>query len=37
MEMPFTSAVDEADARRKAESIRQEVSQKIPDYSRLFQ
>jgi DNA-binding beta-propeller fold protein YncE len=37
MEMPFTSAIDEADAKRKAQSIREEVSQKIPDYNRLFQ
>ena len=36
MEMPFTSATDEADAIRKAEAIRAEVSQKIPDLKSLF-
>jgi DNA-binding beta-propeller fold protein YncE len=36
MEIPFTSAVDEADAIRKAEAIRAEVAQKIPDLKSLF-
>jgi DNA-binding beta-propeller fold protein YncE len=36
MEMPFTSASDEAEAIRKAEAIRAEVAQKIPDLKSLF-
>ena len=36
MEMPFTSARDEVDAIHKAEAIRTEVSQKIPDLKSLF-
>jgi hypothetical protein len=37
MEIPFTSATDEADAIRKAEAIRSELAQKIPGLDRLFQ
>ena len=37
MEMPFTSAADEADAIRKAQNIRHEVGAQISDFSRLFQ
>jgi hypothetical protein len=36
MEMPYTSAIDEAEAIHKAEAIRQEVAQQIPDYQSLF-
>jgi hypothetical protein len=36
MEMPYTSAADESEAIHKAEQIRQEVAQKIPDYQSLF-
>ena len=36
MEIPFTSAVDDADAIHKAESIRAELAQKIPTVSKLF-
>jgi hypothetical protein len=36
MEMPYTSAADEAEAIHKAEAIRQEVAQQIPDYQSLF-
>jgi outer membrane protein assembly factor BamB len=37
MEMPYTSATDEADATRKAEAIRAEVAQQIPNAKALFQ
>jgi len=37
MEIPFTSAADEADAIRQAEGIRYELAQQIPDYNSLFQ
>jgi hypothetical protein len=37
MEIPFTAAVDEADAIRQAESIRHEMAAKIPDLAALFQ
>jgi hypothetical protein len=36
MEMPFTSASSEAEAIQKAEAIRAEVAQKIPDLQSLF-
>jgi DNA-binding beta-propeller fold protein YncE len=36
MEMPYTSATDENEAIRKAESIRSDLAQKIPDLNRLF-
>lgn len=36
MEIPFTSAADNAQAIRKAESIRQELAQQIADYNALF-
>ncbi len=35
MEIPFTSAADEAAALRKASGIRQELAQQIPDLNRL--
>jgi DNA-binding beta-propeller fold protein YncE len=37
MEIPFTSAVDEADALHKAEGIRQELAHQIPSLSQLFE
>ncbi|HXA50134.1 MAG TPA: hypothetical protein VNV86_07520 [Candidatus Acidoferrum sp.] len=37
MEMPFTSAVDETEAIRKAEDLRAELGRQIKDYERLFQ
>jgi len=37
MEMPFTSAADEATAIRKAEDLRAELARQIPDYNRLFE
>jgi hypothetical protein len=37
MEMPFTSASNEADAVRKAQSIRSEVAQRIASADRLFE
>jgi DNA-binding beta-propeller fold protein YncE len=37
MEMPFTSAADEAEAISKAQNIRHEVGAQISDFSRLFQ
>ncbi len=37
MEIPFTSTADEAGALSKAEGIRQELAQRIPDLSRLFE
>jgi hypothetical protein len=36
MEMPFTSAANEDEAKRKAEGIRRELAQRIPDYNSLF-
>lgn len=36
MEMPYTSAAGETQAIRKAEEIRRELAQKIPDYQALF-
>jgi hypothetical protein len=36
MEIPFTSAVDEADAIRKAEDLRSQLSSRIPDLKSLF-
>ncbi len=36
MELPFTSAADDAQAIRKAEEIRHELAQQIPDYNALF-
>lgn len=36
MEIPFTSAADDAQAIRKAEGIRQELAQQIADYNALF-
>ena len=36
MEIPYTSAANEAEATHKAEAIRQEVAQQIPDYQSLF-
>jgi hypothetical protein len=36
MEIPSTSATDQADAIRQAEAIRKEVAQKIPDLQSLF-
>jgi hypothetical protein len=36
MEIPFTSAVDEADAIRKAEDLRSQLSSQIPDLKSLF-
>jgi DNA-binding beta-propeller fold protein YncE len=36
MEIPYTSAKDEADASHQAESIRDEVKQKIPSLESLF-
>jgi len=36
MEIPFTSAANDEEAIRKAESIRAELAQKIPDLNRLF-
>jgi len=37
MEMPFTSAANETDAIKKAEDLRAELAQKIPNQDRLFQ
>jgi len=37
MELPFTSAADETQAVRRAEEIRHELAQQIPDYKALFQ
>jgi len=37
MEIPYTSAVDETQAVRKAEEIRHELAQQIPDRDALFQ
>jgi hypothetical protein len=37
MEIPYTSAADDAGAIRKAEEIRHELAQPIPDYNALFQ
>jgi DNA-binding beta-propeller fold protein YncE len=37
MEIPFTSAADEAAAVRQAEGIRQELAQQIPNHDWLFQ
>ncbi|MGO9008853.1 MAG: YncE family protein [Bryobacteraceae bacterium] len=37
MEIPYTSAADETQAVRKAEEIRHELAQQIPDYQALFQ
>lgn len=37
MELPFTSAADDAQAIRKAEQIRQELASQIPGYDALFQ
>lgn len=36
MEIPFTSASDDADAIRQAEAIRAELAKKIPNLDRLF-
>ncbi len=36
MEIPFTSAANDAQAIRKAEGIRQELAQQIGDYNALF-
>ncbi len=36
MEIPFTSASDEADAIRKAEALRGELAGQIPELNRLF-
>jgi hypothetical protein len=36
MELPYTSAADEAEAVRKAEAIRRELAMQIPDYNSLF-
>jgi hypothetical protein len=36
MEIPYTSAVDDSEAIRKAEEIRRELAQQIPDYQALF-
>jgi hypothetical protein len=36
MEIPFTSAADDAHAIRKAEEIRQELARQIPDRDALF-
>ena len=36
MEIPFTSAANDAEAIRKAEGIRQELAQQIVDYNALF-
>ena len=37
MEVPYTSASDETQAVRKAEEIRHELAQQIPDRNSLFQ
>jgi hypothetical protein len=37
MEIPFTSAADEAAAIRTAEGIRHELARQIPDHDWLFQ
>ena len=37
MEIPYTSASDETQAVRKAEEIRHELAQQIPDHDSLFQ
>jgi DNA-binding beta-propeller fold protein YncE len=37
MEIPYTSAPDDAQAVRQAEKIRRELAQQIPDYNALFQ
>ena len=37
MEMPFTSAANETEAIKKAEDLRAELAQKIPNQDRLFQ
>ena len=37
MEMPFTSAANEAEAINKAEDLRAELAHKIPNQDRLFQ
>jgi hypothetical protein len=37
MEIPFTSVANEAEAIRRAEKIRGELSRQIPGYERLFQ
>lgn len=37
MEIPFTSAENETEAIRKAEALRAELAQKIPNVERLFQ
>ena len=37
MEIPFTSAANEVEAVRKAEGIRHELAQQIPDRDSLFQ
>jgi hypothetical protein len=37
MEIPFTSAADEAAAKRTAEGIRHELARQIPDHDWLFQ
>jgi hypothetical protein len=37
MELPYTSAGDEAEAIRKAEGIRHELAQQIPNRDALFQ
>jgi DNA-binding beta-propeller fold protein YncE len=37
MEIPFTSAIDEAAAIREAEGIRHELAQQIPNHDWLFQ
>jgi hypothetical protein len=37
MEIPYTSAPDDAQAIRQAESIRRELAKQIPNYNSLFQ
>jgi hypothetical protein len=37
MEIPYTSAADETQAVRKAEEIRHELAQQVPDHDFLFQ
>lgn len=37
MEIPYTSVADEAQAIRKAEEIRHDLAQQIPNYNALFQ
>jgi hypothetical protein len=37
MEIPFTSATDEADSVRQAEELRKELARQIPSYGALFQ